>query len=243
MDDGRPAPAPATEVIEARSNVTRVAVAIFTVLAAIAAAVGITIWSRAGWGWSALAPGLVGLALVAPLGLLLGSTVMSRSTSLGERLAGWSNPTLEFTPWPPQLGRVMTVVYRRRPISNRARGKLLGSVEVQATVRCEEWVQYTVGTDTRTERHDVATIRWSAPSNPVDGGIEAVFTIHIPTDVGGPSINLDHNRVRWDLTSRLGHPFGKRTQTSIELPVAAVLDRSELVTEGYGDEPAPEVGP
>ncbi len=232
MDDGRPAPAMVSYVVEAKPTVTKVIVIAGGVFSVVAAVVGILLWNTGGSGLSYLLPRVLGVALFAPLGLLLVSMLTSGSTSLPERLAGWENATIEFTPWPPQLGRTMTAVYRRRSVSARARNKLTGQVDVETELECEEWVRYTVGTDTRTETHDLVEIHTTAPATATADGIEAVFAVRIPADAGGPSMELDHNRIRWELKMRLGHPFGKRTAAKIDLPVHPVLDVAALAGDG-----------
>ncbi len=243
MDDGRPAPAAVSQVVEAKPTVTKVIVIAGGVLSVVAAVVGILLWNTSGSGLSYIFPRVLGVALFAPLAVVLVSALSPGSASLAERLAGWENPTVEFTPWPPQLGRTMTAVYRRRAISTRARGRLGGQVNVEAELECEEWVQYTVGTDTRTETHEVFTSRSVAAATLVENGIEAVLTVVIPADAGGPSMKLDHNRIRWELKTRLGYPFGKRTTSKIDLPVYPTLDTTDLVGEGglyTGGDPVPE---
>ena len=107
---------------------------------------------------------------------------------------------------------------------------------------CEEWVEYTVGTDTRTDTHDVVKLRSSSPSQLIADGVEAVLTVAIPADAGGPTVDLDHNKVRWRLDTRLGEPFGKRTASKIELAVEPVLDLAGFIGEGGYTGGQPEVG-
>ncbi len=232
MDDGRPAPAPASHVIEAKPTVARVVVIVGGVFAVVAAVVGVLLWNRGGSGLSYLAPRFLGVLLMLPLLALLATAATSRSATLTERLTGWANPTVEFSPWPPRLGRTMTAVYRRRAISPRARRRLQTSVGVEAELVCEEWVQYTVGTDTRTETHDVVKRRSAVAATPVSDGLHAVLDVTIPSDAGGPTLELDHNRIRWRLDTRLSHPSGKRTAARVELQVEPVLDVDSLIGEG-----------
>lgn len=247
MDDGRPAPAPASEVIEAKPTVARIVVIVGGVLAVVAAAVGILLWNSGGSGLSYLLPRVLGIVLFVPLLALLATAATSGSATLTERLTGWANPTVELTPWPPQLGRTMTAVYRRQPISARARRRLRSHLQVETELVCEEWVQYTVGTATRTDTHDVFHVRSSASTNPTADGVEAVLAVAIPFDAGAPTIDLDHNKVRWRLDTRLGEPFGKRTAARVDLPVEPVLDAAALIGEGgppggrFGS-PNPEAG-
>ncbi|MDH3300495.1 MAG: hypothetical protein OES24_08305 [Acidimicrobiia bacterium] len=243
MDDGRPTPAPPSNVVEAKPTVARIVVIVGGVLAVAAAAVGILLWNTGGSGLSYVAPRLLGVMLFVPLAALLVTSATSRSVTLTERLTGWKNPTVEFTPWPPRLGRTMTALYRRQAISPRTRRRLQTPLRVETALICEEWVEYTVGTDTRTETHDVVKRHAAAVAVPsVDGtGLEAVLTLTIPSDAGGPTIELDHNRIRWRLDTRLGHPFGKRTAARIDLRVEPVLDLDSLIGEGgRGGEPSPE---
>ena len=247
MDDGRPAPAPVSQVVEAKPTVARVVVIVGGVLAVVAAAVGILLWNSGGSGLSYLLPRALGVALFVPLLALLATAATSGSTTLTERLTGWANPTVEFTPWPPQLGRTMTAVYRRQPISARARGRLRAQLQVETELVCEEWVEYTVGTDTRTDTHDAVRVRSSTSINPMADRVEAVLVVAIPFDAGAPTIDLDHNKVRWRLDTRLGQPFGKRTAARVDLKVEPVLDAATLIGEGrlaggpFGG-PNPEVG-
>ncbi len=243
MDDGRPAPAPVSQVMEAKPTVARIVVIIGGVLAVAAAAVGILLWNQGGSGLSSLAPRGLGVLLFVPLLALLVTMLSSGSASVTERLTGWANPTVEFSPWPPQLGRTMTAVYRRQAISPRARSRLHGQVRVDAELVCEEWVQYTVGTDTRTDTDDVVKRRFTAAAAPAPDGVEAVFALAIPCDAGGPTVDLDHNKVRWRLDTKLGRPFGKRTAARIELKVEPVLDVDGLIGEGgFGGAAHPDAG-
>lgn len=241
MDDGRPAPAPVSQVLEAKPTVARTIVIVGGVLAVVAAAVGILLWNSGGSGLSYVAPRLLGAVLLVPLAALLVTVATSRSVTLTERLTGWANPTVEFTPWPPRLGRTMTARYRRRAISPRTRRRLSMPVQVEAELVCEEWVEYTVGTDTRTDTHDVVKLRSAVAATPSADGIEAALVVTIPSDAGGPTIELDHNRIRWRLDTRFGHPLGKRTATRVDLTVEPVLDVDSLIGEGRrGGGPDPE---
>ena len=234
MDDGRPAPAPASEVIEAKPTMARIAVIAGGVLAAVAAVVGVVLWATGGSGLGFVLPRLLGTLLLLPAAGFAMGLLTSGSATITERVVGWTNPTIEFTPWPPQLGRTMTVVYRRGAISAGARRRLRQPLQLEAELVCEEWVEYTVGTDTRTETADVVTRRLTAPTTPTADGVEATLTVTIPADAGGPTIELDHNRIRWRLDSRLGTPFGPRTTARIDLPVVPVLDIDSLIGEGNG---------
>ena len=242
MDDGRPAPAPVSQVVEAKPTTAKVVAIVGGVVAVAAAAVGVLLWNSGGSGLSSVLPRALGVVLFLPLVALLFTMATSGSVTLTERLTGWANPTVEFTPWPPQIGRTMTAVYRRRAISARARNRMQTAVQIETELVCEEWVEYTVGTDTRTDTHKVVSLRSSAPAQPTGDGVEARLTVAIPASAGAPTIDLDHNKVRWHLDSRLGAPFGKRTATRIGLIVEPVLDLGGLIEEGpYGGSGAPGV--
>lgn len=232
MDDGRPAPARASQVVVAKPTVARIVVIVGGVLAVASAAVGALLWGSGGSGLSYLAPRILGVLLMLPLLALLITSMTSRSATLTERLTGWANPTVEFTPWPPRLGRTMTAVYRRRAISARTRRRLQAPLRVESELVCEEWVEYTVGTDTRTETHDVVKVRSAMAATSTADGVEAMLVVTIPYDSGGPTIDLDDNKIRWRLDTRLGHPFGKRTATRVDLRVEPVLDVDSLIGEG-----------
>jgi hypothetical protein len=117
-------------------------------------------------------------------------------------------------------------------VNTNALNTLAGAPAVLAELVCQEWVRYTVGTTTRTDTDDVVRLRASTPGRVVPDGVEAVFELTIPVDIGGPTLQLDNNRVGWWLETRLGDPFGRRTAAKVDLVVPGVVDRDAVMGEG-----------
>jgi hypothetical protein len=173
-------------------------------------------------GWF---PGILGVVMLVVSAALVTIWALARQRAVVEWVAGWSHPTLEITPWPLDLGTLATVVYRRRPRRAGALATQSGAPQVEAATICTEWVRYTVGTNTRTETNHVVDIRSTVPAQRVGEEIVATCQIAIPTDAGGPTLNLSNNRVTWTLEHELGDPYGARTRTRAEVAVRPVLDR------------------
>lgn len=206
--------------------------AISVVVGIAAAILGLIVWNVAGTGALAVVVRFIAIGLFALTLVSVASLVAVRSPPMVERLTGWKYPTLEFSPWPIELGSRVGVTYRRQPAKARTLTEAVGSIEVEAEITCEEWVQYTVGTDTRTESHDVVEIELTEPARLTDQGIEATFWFTIPTEHGAPTLDLRNNKIRWRIENEIEKPFGRRTKTSVGFTVAPTLDRDAVVGEG-----------
>jgi len=228
VDDGRPTPAAATHTVEAVPTTSKILVLAGIALAIAATVAAIVILATTGVGTAVL------IVLIVP-GLSLIWLLRPGSARPAERVSGWRNPTLEISPWPVRLGSSVTAVYRRQPVNKRTVEKAAGSIQLDTELICEEWVQYTVGTDTRTETDDVFETSWSEAMSVGEDGVEAIIRFSIPVDRGGPSIHLDHSRLRWRVDQRLGRPFGPLTETRIDLDVVSAIDRDAVLGEGTYD--------
>ena len=219
-------------MVEGKPTVSRIMVIVGAVLAVVAAGVAVALWAISGSAASVVTARMLSVVLVTPLLMLVGSKVVNRSVGPSELLSGWANPQIELSPWPARLGTTVTVTYRRRPIARRATKQMASAPGLESALVCREWVQYTDGTDTRTETRDVSRTLAVEPSRATEAGIEAVCRLTIPVDAGAPSMDLRHNKIEWRLEQRLGHPFGRRTATRIDLEVGPVIDRNAVVGEG-----------
>jgi len=227
---GRPASAPGTTTIVAQPAFARGNVAAAIIFGAIAAVIGLILTGVAAQGTGLLR--FVGLGLLAIGFFVAVVPLVLRVEGVATRLTGWSHPTLEITPWPLPLGSPAVAIYRRTPVKANTVNVLAGAPDLEAELVCEEWVQYTVGTSTHTETDEVVRLRASTPGQIIGDGIEAVFQLTVPVDMGGPTLSLRNNRVTWTLETRLGEPFGARTVTKIDLAVPSIIDRDAVVGEG-----------
>ncbi len=104
--------------------------------------------------------------------------------------------------YPLRLGETCAIRYRRR----LRQGAFTRSAELEAQLVCDEWVQYTQGTDTVTKTHPI----WEKalpPQTVVSGERQADYTGHMSIrPQGPPSIFAKHNRIRWQLVVKLKAP-------------------------------------
>jgi hypothetical protein len=104
--------------------------------------------------------------------------------------------------YPLKLGQRYEIHYRRR-LRN---GTLRKSAPLQAKFICDEWVQYSQGTDTMTKTH--VLLEQPLPEhNWVCGESQTDYraSIEIPAQ-GPPSFKANHNQIRWQLEVKLKIP-------------------------------------
>jgi hypothetical protein len=104
--------------------------------------------------------------------------------------------------YPLRLGESCTIQYRRR----LRKGSFSRAAQLEAKFVCDEWVQYTQGTDTVTKNH----LLWETilPSKTVDSGerqADYIGGIDIRPE-GPPSFFAEHNKIRWQLIIKLRAP-------------------------------------
>ncbi len=126
---------------------------------------------------------------------LVGIVFAAVLISSARELQKWGPTEVHFSQWPLQLGsttpaRVVRVAKRAVPNS---------SFDAEVELECEEWVRYTVGTDTRTDERTVYEHESNVAGELVNNRFEAVINIHIPANVGAPTIDLPNNKVKWTL--------------------------------------------
>jgi hypothetical protein len=104
--------------------------------------------------------------------------------------------------YPLRLGEDCAVHYRRR----LRKGNFARPARIEAKLMCDEWVQYTQGTDTVTKTHPI----WqeSLPTQTVaPGEHQASYIGHINIPLQGPPcISAEHNKIRWQLIIKLKAP-------------------------------------
>ncbi len=104
--------------------------------------------------------------------------------------------------YPLHLGETMPIYYRRR----LRRGRLSQSIQIEAALVCDEWVQYSEGTDTITKTHPLS--QTELPSASIDSGenqIEYQSNIYIDPQQP-PSFFGKHNQIRWSLNLKFKMP-------------------------------------
>lgn len=123
------------------------------------------------------------------------------------------------------LGATQTVTYRRRPrkISD------IAETQVQLTLECVETARYRVGTDTRTETATVFQQAFHSSGRGTPNGFEAPIPVHVPSNVGGPTLQLSNNRVEWRMKVQ-PDPAGKLPTQNATFPlvVGPVLAKPEI---------------
>lgn len=104
--------------------------------------------------------------------------------------------------YPLRLGETCPIYYRRRPRN----GTLNKSARIEAQLTCDEWVQYSQGTDTVTKTHEL----WKQPlpeSSIVSGETQADYSEEIKIlPQYPPSFYAKHSQIRWLLTIKLRVP-------------------------------------
>jgi hypothetical protein len=142
------------------------------------------------------------------IGLFIGGFLLLGLLMLvGSVLETWKNIKLHpaeliLPSYPLRLGESCTIRYRRR-LRN---GSFMRSAAIEAKLVCDEWVQYTQGTDTVTKTH----LLWEQslpPKTVVSGEQQADYAsqINIRSE-GPPSFSAEHNKIRWQLVVKLKAP-------------------------------------
>lgn len=179
----------------------------------------------------------VAIVLAGTALLVAGSFFWSMAFLLvGGGSAFWLIPNaLAFFKWHPAelvipanaftLGATQTVTYRRRPrkISD------IAETQVQLTLECVETARYRVGTDTRTETATVFQQAFHSSGRGTPNGFEAPIPVHVPSNVGGPTLQLSNNRVEWRMKVQ-PDPAGKLPTQNATFPlvVGPVLAKPEI---------------
>lgn len=153
---------------------------------------------------------VIGLGLLGGLGWKL-----FRRATLGDA-------ELLFPRMPLRLGEPMTVRFRQQRL--RGRAPVQG---VSARIRCDEWVRYRQGTDTRTS----SVTLWEAqlPGQPADPlGTAEVLTgtwhLRLPPELP-PSFDASDNKLRWTLTVQVDIPGRPDIRNAFTLPVVPEVVR------------------
>ena len=149
-------------------------------------------------------------------------------------LQKWGPTEVHFAQWPLPLGsttRARVVRVAKRAVPN-------ASIETEVEIECEEWVRYTVGTDTRTDERTVYERESNVIGELVNNRFEAIIDIHIPANAGAPTIDLANNKVTWSLEIEIGELSTISKTADFDLLVAADLDRSlrNIQDEPRGDQ-------
>lgn len=153
---------------------------------------------------------------------LVGLVFVAVFVASAMELQKWGPTEVHFAQWPLQLGsttpaRVVRVAKRAVPNA---------SIETEFDIECEEWVRYTVGTDTRTDERTVYERESTVTGELVNNRFEAIVDIHIPANVGAPTIDLANNKVKWTLEIEIGEVSTISKTADFDLIVAAELDPS-----------------
>ncbi len=180
-----------------------------------------------GFGFAALNEGETGGALAGGVFFLIGLVFIGGAIKMflaGMRL---DPPSITISNSPLYLGETFSAEIVQRV-------KQTATVQsVQVTLVCREWVQYTQGTDTRTETHDIYTVHESLdvrgviePPDSIRGHIE----FQIPEE-GMHTFTASDNQVMWKIemhTDVAGWPDFK---AEFELSVAPRLIKESEQTE------------
>lgn len=173
--------------------------------------VGLIQYTVGGSGWPVgLIFLLVGLGLLGSLGWKL-----FRRATLGDA-------ELLFPRLPLRLGEPMTVRFSQRRF--RGRAPVQG---ISAWIKCDEWVRYRQGTDTRT---DTVTL-WEAqlPGQIADplGAAEfltGTWQLRLPPEFP-PSFDASDNKLRWTFTVHVDIPGRPDIRNAFILPVVPEVVR------------------
>ena len=96
---------------------------------------------------------------------------------------------------------------------------------LNVTLRCAEWVRYTVGTDTRTDTATVFERTFRVEGTIQDNTFKGAFNLEIPVDRGGPTLELSDNKVNWTLEIELAPISTVSGDHDLDLTVSTALDR------------------
>lgn len=161
-------------------------------------------------------PALVAIVIFAALGTLAWPRVTQQWL--------WGRPTLRLTTATPGLGERVGFVYER----DSRRVVDVPDGELSLVLVCEEEIEWTEGSGdnarTKTDSQQVARIEVRCAVEPTTTGLRAEGSVVIPTNDGGPSLDLPHHRVEWWIESHLvGGSLPNANESFRDFGVAAVL--------------------
>lgn len=145
----------------------------------------------------------------------------------------WGDFEFHFSQWGLPLGSnsVVTVIRRSKIAIPNATG-----IQLATSIRCQEVVKYQVGTDTKTERNNVVIDHLQLIGSIEDNAFIGLLDLEIPVDRGGPSLDLDHNRIHWTLQVQPGQLSTMQKAMTFDIAVLPELDgRHRRIVDG----PAP----
>ena len=109
---------------------------------------------------------------------------------------------LVLSKYPLRLGETCAIQYRRR----LRKGRFAKASKVEVQLLCDEWVQYTQGTDTVMKTHVLLELQLPARTV-VTGECQADYDGEIAiASEAPPSFSAKHNQVRWRLIVKLKVP-------------------------------------
>lgn len=140
----------------------------------------------------------------------------------------WDDLEFVVPQWPLPMGSEMDAeLVQRAKISVPDR-----DIPISGILLCREKVIYQVGTDTRTERNDVHRTPFNAMGTVRDGVFRTTIPVHIPLHSGAPTIDFEHNEIRWRVELDLEGLSRLHTKQSFELVVAPQLSgRSGVIQD------------
>lgn len=134
----------------------------------------------------------------------------------------WGPLEAHFSTWPLELGSTTPV----HLIRHSKRAVPASTLNFDVAVECEEWVRYTVGTDTRTDTNTVYRGESNAVGQLASNTFTADIEVHIPVHSGAPTFELDDNKVTWEVEIDISQLSSVSSKVSLDLIVAPVLGRS-----------------
>ena len=153
-----------------------------------------------------------GLVTCVGIALVLRSAAEARS---------WDPLVLHFPTTQFALGSLSTVNIERRSkksIPDAAQHR------VGMTLKCHEWVRYTVGSNTYTKTNTVVCDPIEVVGSITANTFVGEFELEIPVDSGGPTFELRNNRVSWSLDIELDEISTVSGTEELALVVTAELD-------------------
>ncbi len=169
-------------------------------------------------------------ALGAAITFGIGMFFYARSKAESQK---WEPLELHFPTWELPLGsrsKVTVVRACKKPLPDAADVRLL------AHVRCTEVVKYRVGSNEQTAREEVLRDQLDLVGSIENNTFTGVLALGIPTDRGGPTMVLTHNRISWEIGIQLGALSTIDTETTVDIRVAPELADSQ---RRFVDSPPP----
>ncbi|MDO5498070.1 MAG: hypothetical protein Q4F67_00125 [Propionibacteriaceae bacterium] len=159
------------------------------------------------------------IGFVIGVGAIISGIVVGVASDQGVkayRRAHLSDAELLLPRVPLRLGDPMTIRYTQHRLRSRAEVRA-----ITATVFCQEWVRYRVGTDTRTDTHEL----WQAelpvgPRDPIGDAalLNASWQMHLPPHLP-PSFQASDNKINWFLRVRVDIPGRPDIRNEFRLPI------------------------